>query len=86
MYKHLTPVPSDIPSPLQHVLSCLGPYLPKRPIALRDVSAIANALPGFAIMAAGGVDSADAALQFLHCGASVVQVCIYNFSKINRRK
>ena len=46
-----------------------------RPIALRDVSAIANSLPGFPILAAGGVDSADSALQFLHCGASVVQVC-----------
>ena len=46
-----------------------------RPIALRDVSAIANKLPGFPILAAGGVDSAESALQFLHCGASVVQVC-----------
>ena len=45
-----------------------------RPIALRDVSAIGNSLPGFPIMAAGGVDSADVTLQFLHCGASVVQV------------
>ena len=45
-----------------------------RPIALRDVSSIAKALPGFPILAAGGVDSAEAALQFLHCGASVVQV------------
>ena len=46
-----------------------------RPVALRTVSAVANSLPGFAIMAAGGVESADTALQFLHCGASVVQVC-----------
>ena len=45
-----------------------------RPIALRNVSAIAKALPGFTILAAGGVESADTALQFLHCGASVVQV------------
>ena len=45
-----------------------------RPIALRDVSAIANSLPGFPILAAGGIHSADSALQFLHCGASVVQV------------
>ncbi len=45
-----------------------------RPIALRDVSSIGNALPGFPILAAGGVDSAESALQFLHCGASVVQV------------
>ena len=46
-----------------------------RPVALRNVSAIGNSLPGFAIMAAGGVESAETALQFLHCGASVVQVC-----------
>ena len=46
-----------------------------RPVALRNVSAIGNALPGFSIMAAGGVESADTALQFLLCGASVVQVC-----------
>ena len=45
-----------------------------RPIALRDVSAIARALPGFPILAAGGIDSADVALQFLHCGAQAVQV------------
>lgn len=45
-----------------------------RPIALRAVSAIAKALPGFPIMAAGGIDSADVGLQFLHCGASVLQV------------
>ena len=46
-----------------------------RPVALFNVSTIGNALPGLSIMAAGGVDSADTALQFLHCGASVVQVC-----------
>ena len=46
-----------------------------RPIALRAVSSIARALPGFPILAAGGVDSAESALQFLHCGAHVVQVC-----------
>ena len=45
-----------------------------RPIALRGVSAIAKALPRFPILAAGGVDSADVALQFLHCGAHAVQV------------
>ena len=45
-----------------------------RPIALRAVSAIGKALPGFPILATGGVDSAEAALQFLHCGASAVQV------------
>eukprot|EP00112_Aurelia_sp_Birch-Aquarium-sp1_P025242 Seg830.2 transcript_id=Seg830.2/GoldUCD/mRNA.D3Y31 product="Dihydropyrimidine dehydrogenase" protein_id=Seg830.2/GoldUCD/D3Y31 len=46
-----------------------------RPIALRAVSAVANALPGFPILATGGIDSAYSALQFLHAGASVVQIC-----------
>ncbi|XP_046405599.1 dihydropyrimidine dehydrogenase [NADP(+)] isoform X2 [Ischnura elegans] len=45
-----------------------------RPMGLRAVSAIANALPGLAIMGIGGIDSADVALQFIHAGASVVQV------------
>lgn len=43
-----------------------------RPMALRAVSAISKALPGFPILATGGVDSADATVQFLHAGASVV--------------
>ena len=47
-----------------------------RPIALRAVSAIARAMPGYPILATGGIDSADAALQFLHAGASVVQVSV----------
>uniref|UniRef100_W5MNS6 Dihydropyrimidine dehydrogenase [NADP(+)] n=1 Tax=Lepisosteus oculatus TaxID=7918 RepID=W5MNS6_LEPOC len=46
-----------------------------RPIALRAVSAIARALPGFPILATGGIDSAEAGLQFLQAGASVLQVC-----------
>lgn len=46
-----------------------------RPMALRAISAISNALPGFPILGIGGVDSADVALQFLQCGASVLQVC-----------
>jgi len=46
-----------------------------RPIALRAVSAIANALPGFPILATGGCDSAETAVQFLHAGASTVQIC-----------
>ena len=45
-----------------------------RPMALKAVSAIANALPGFPILATGGVDSADVALQFMMAGASVMQV------------
>ena len=43
-----------------------------RPIALRAVSAIAHALPGFPILATGGIDSAEVALQFLYCGARCV--------------
>lgn len=46
-----------------------------RPIALRAVSAIGRALPGFPILATGGIDSADAGLQFLQAGASALQVC-----------
>uniref|UniRef100_A0A673BZQ9 Dihydropyrimidine dehydrogenase [NADP(+)] n=1 Tax=Sphaeramia orbicularis TaxID=375764 RepID=A0A673BZQ9_9TELE len=46
-----------------------------RPIALRAVSAIGRALPGFPILATGGIDSAETGLQFLHAGASVLQVC-----------
>ncbi|XP_015119974.1 dihydropyrimidine dehydrogenase [NADP(+)] [Diachasma alloeum] len=45
-----------------------------RPQALRAISTIAKELPDFPIMGIGGVDSADVTLQFLHCGASVVQV------------
>lgn len=45
-----------------------------RPQALRIISTISKHLPGFPILGAGGVDSADVALQFLHCGASVIQV------------
>ena len=43
-------------------------------LAPRAVSAIANALPGFPILATGGIDSADVAMQFLRAGASVLQV------------
>jgi dihydropyrimidine dehydrogenase (NADP+) len=46
-----------------------------RPIALRAVSMIARALPGYPILATGGIDSAEAGVQFLHAGASVLQVC-----------
>ena len=51
-----------------------------RPIALRAVSAIANAIPGFPILATGGIDSAEAGLQYLHAGASVLQVCYNAFT------
>ena len=46
-----------------------------RPIALRAVSAIARALPGYPILATGGCDSAESALQFIMAGASAVQIC-----------
>lgn len=45
-----------------------------RPMALKAVSSIAKALPGFPILATGGIDSADSTLQFLLAGASVMQV------------
>ncbi|XP_022126972.2 dihydropyrimidine dehydrogenase [NADP(+)] [Pieris rapae] len=46
-----------------------------RPMGLRAVSSIANKLPGFPILGIGGIDSADSALQFILCGAPVVQIC-----------
>jgi len=46
-----------------------------RPVALKAVSSIARILPGYPIMATGGIDSADVTIQFLHCGAGVVQIC-----------
>lgn len=46
-----------------------------RPQALRAISSIARALPGFPILGIGGIDSADVSLQFLQCGASILQVC-----------
>ena len=45
-----------------------------RPIALKAVSAIAKAIPGLPILATGGIDSAEAGLQFIQCGASALQV------------
>lgn len=46
-----------------------------KPIALRGVSAIAKSLPGFPILATGGIDSGEVGLQFLYAGASLLQVC-----------
>lgn len=46
-----------------------------RPQALKAISSIARELPGFPILGIGGVDGSDVALQFLQCGASVLQVC-----------
>ncbi|CAF5032905.1 unnamed protein product, partial [Rotaria magnacalcarata] len=33
-----------------------------------------RALPGFPILATGGIDSADSGMQFLYAGASALQV------------
>jgi len=46
-----------------------------RPIALKAVASIANHLPGFPILATGGIDSGEVGLQFLHAGASAWQIC-----------
>lgn len=46
-----------------------------RPMALKAISSIANLLPGFPIIGIGGVDSADVALQFIQCGAPILQIC-----------
>jgi len=46
-----------------------------RPIALKMISSIGNTLPGFPVLGTGGIDSADAALQFLQCGASALEIC-----------
>ncbi|KAJ8982696.1 hypothetical protein NQ317_013168 [Molorchus minor] len=46
-----------------------------RPMGLRAVSSIAAALPNFAILGIGGVESAETAFEYLQCGASAVQVC-----------
>lgn len=45
-----------------------------RPMALRAVSAIGNALPGFPILATGGIDSAEVALQFMCAGSPAMQI------------
>jgi len=46
-----------------------------RPLALKGVASIAKALPNFPILATGGIDSAETALQFILAGASCVQIC-----------
>lgn len=44
-----------------------------RPVGLKAVSSVSKWCPGLLIMGAGGIDSADTALQFIHAGAGVVQ-------------
>ena len=48
-----------------------------RPMALRAVSYVANKLPGFPILATGGIDSAESGMQFLQAGATVLQVSTF---------
>lgn len=52
-----------------------------RPVGLKMVSAVAKDMPGYPIMGVGGVESADTAMQFIHCGAPLVQVCsaVHNY-------
>lgn len=71
-----------------------------RPMGLRAVSALSRALgpdvavggdggPPVQIMATGGVDSAASTLQYLYCGAKVVQVyhsCGWNDIRPKKRK
>lgn len=46
-----------------------------RPMATRACWSIRKFAPGLPIMATGGVSSASSTVQFLHIGASVVQIC-----------
>lgn len=45
---------------------------------LQIPSSIGNHIPGFPILGIGGIDSAESALQFLQCGATVLQVNVEN--------
>eukprot|EP01126_Amoeba_proteus_P040937 TRINITY_DN4391_c0_g1_i4.p1 TRINITY_DN4391_c0_g1~~TRINITY_DN4391_c0_g1_i4.p1 ORF type:complete len:1068 (-),score=286.80 TRINITY_DN4391_c0_g1_i4:118-3249(-) len=45
-----------------------------RPMALKAVTSIAKWIPGFPILATGGVDSAESALSFILAGAGAVQI------------
>lgn len=57
-----------------------------RPMAMRAISNIGRHLPGFPILGIGGIDAADVALQFLQCGASVLQVHLkFYFILIEKR-
>lgn len=56
-----------------------------RPQALKAISSVATKIPGFPILGIGGIDSADSALQFLQCGATVLQV-FYFLVNSNRKK
>lgn len=45
-----------------------------KPVALRATSLISRKLPGFPIMATGGIDSSATAMQFIQAGAPLLQV------------
>jgi dihydroorotate dehydrogenase (NAD+) catalytic subunit len=55
-----------------------GPAI--KPIALRFVWEIANAIPGVPLIGIGGITSADDVLEFMVAGASAVQVGTGNFA------
>lgn len=46
-----------------------------RPIALRDIAKIREALPDFTILGIGGIWNADTAMQHLYAGANVCEIC-----------
>uniref|UniRef100_A0A7S3L168 dihydropyrimidine dehydrogenase (NADP(+)) n=1 Tax=Amphora coffeiformis TaxID=265554 RepID=A0A7S3L168_9STRA len=46
-----------------------------RPLAFRAISAIAKKIPGIPLMATGGIDSADVAVQMMYAGAPLMQIC-----------
>jgi dihydroorotate dehydrogenase (NAD+) catalytic subunit len=55
-----------------------GPAI--KPIALRMVAEVAQALPGVPLVGMGGVMSGLDALEFIACGATVVGVGAANFT------
>ncbi len=57
-----------------------GPAI--KPIALRMVAEVAEALPGVPLVGMGGVMTGRDALEFIACGASVVAVGAANFTGI----
>lgn len=46
-----------------------------RPIVMKYISRLTKRIPGINLIASGGMDSAEAALQYLYAGASIVEVC-----------
>ncbi|XP_030378168.1 dihydropyrimidine dehydrogenase [NADP(+)]-like [Scaptodrosophila lebanonensis] len=45
-----------------------------RPMALRAISAIAKKLPNITVVGTGGVESGETALQYIHAGASILEI------------